>query len=206
MRYRNRGLAIIGPKGAGKTTLAMHLLARGGMLLGSDMGSLRAGRGRLQAFAVPHMCRITPATARDNLQLNRLLHERLATDHLDGPVFFGGKIELYAPGVNAVFERPLHVTALAVDALLFPNFSAGCDRLDLKQIPWNAAWPLLLDRLTNDPPLAEWLPFEEVRNRDALWRGALLDWNSLNLSAVEIEFGDRDTLDWQAIDRLVDEL
>jgi hypothetical protein len=218
--YRGRGLALVGPRGAGKTTLAMHLLARGGRLLGSDMGLVRIDARRLQARAMPHLCRIAPATMAENALLHSALprlHDavdgRPATpgegkaksgspnqNHLAGPVFFGGKYELIPPHVDRIFGRTVHLSSMPLDAVIFPRFRLG-SRSAMCLLDTTEVMRRLQHAILTDPPLADWLPLEQVAVRKHLWSASLAAWEPVRLAGYEWEFGTLGQSDWGLLDR-----
>lgn len=202
LRYRGRGAVIIGPKMAGKTSLAMHFLARGAELLGSDFGEVTiTPRGTLQAKAVPHICRITPETITDNVFLYEALDPRRRDGfaYRDGPVFSHGKYEFFAPGLDHLFRRRVNICSMDVDLLIFPKFSTDTIRQRITPIDAATARARLVHSIAHDRPLADWLPFPDVlsrRGREAPLLDAL---GKAQLRAVQVEFGQEPSLAWEEI-------
>ena len=207
VRYRGFGVAIIGPKMADKTSLAMHFLAHNAQLLGSDFGVVAvAPDGRLQARAVPHICRITPETVTDNAVLSQAIDtSSLANSaYRAGPVFSHGKFEFFAPGLDHVFRRAVNITSMAVDFLIFPKFSRDVIRQRIMPITDQIAKKKLTESIRHDRPLADWLPFPEVQSRkarEAPLLGALVD---VPVSAYQVEFGQEPSLDWTELNTVIE--
>lgn len=207
LRYRGRGAVIIGPKMAGKTSLAMHFLARGAELLGSDFGEITiTPRGTLQAKAVPHICRITPETITDNVFLCEALDPRRRDSfaYRDGPVFSHGKYEFFAPGLDLLFKRPVNITSMNVDLLIFPKFSTDTIRQRITPIDAETARARLVQSIAQDRPLADWLPFPDVLNRQDREDPRLEALGKAKLRAVQVEFGQEPSLAWEEIVALFD--
>ena len=210
VRYRGKGLAIIGPKRAGKTSLAMHFLARGGDLLGSDMAQVQAhDRGRIEAFSIPHMCRITPETVWDNGWLTKALGGagQGADSHIQGPVHAYGKYEMYDPWLDEMLQRPVGTKAMAVDALVFPRFDVATSRQALFPLPAEEGVKRLMASIRHDPPLADWLPFDLQHRRRAearleAWAQGL----GVYPTGLEFRFGREASLVWDESDALIDRL
>ena len=206
--YRDRGLLLMGTRRSGKTTLAMHVVSRGGFLLGSDLALLRDGNGDgLGLRAIPAVCRIAPEAVADNTRLREgMAHVSAGDDYLNGPVFFDEKYELYPPALDAVFGHPVSRAAASADLVVFPRFSVERTRQRVAWLEPETASELIRGRLVADKPLPDWLPFREVLARseiEAEWIDRLVT----GLPPVaEIEFGREETLDWEQIDELVESL
>lgn len=205
VRHRGCGLVMIGPKRAGKTSLAMHFLARGADLLGSDFGEVSVDpQGRLQAFAVPHICRITPETIADNAVLSGAIDisRRDNFVYSVGPVYSHGKFEFFAPGLDDLFQRPVNIRSMPVDLLIFPKFSRDLDRIEITPIPQDIARSRLIESISHDRPLADWLPLPEVVSRKARERDLLTALKDVPVRACQVAFGQEPSLDWTVLDAL----
>jgi hypothetical protein len=206
--YRDRGLLLMGTRKSGKTTLAMHVVSRGGYLLGSDLALLCDGSGDgLALRAIPAVCRIAPETVADNTRLREgMAHVSAGDDYLNGPVFFDEKYELYPPALDAVFGQPVSRAAAGADLVVFPRFSVDRTRQRVAWLELETARELIRERLVADKPLPDWLPFRQVLERseiEAEWIDRLV----AGLPPVaELEFGREETLDWDEIDELVESL
>jgi hypothetical protein len=204
--YRDRGIVMMGSRRSGKTTLAMHLLSRGGSLLGSDLALLWDGTGGGPAIrAIPAVCRIASETIADNRYL-RAAMARVppGDDYLEGPVFFDEKYELYPPALDSVFGHPVNASDARADLIVLPRFSVERARQRITPVPPEPARALVRDRLVNDKPLPDWLPFDEVLRRteiEAGWIDAIV---ARLPPVVELEFGREDSLDWDELDELVE--
>jgi hypothetical protein len=209
LRYRGKGLALLGKRRAGKTSLAMHLLSHGAELLGSDMAQIRfAADGSVTAIAIPHMCRITSETVWDNALLSRTIGSDFDANHdyLSGPLYSHGKYELYEPSLDGVFGRSVCIASMQMDALLFPRFSLETPRQGLVAVAAEAGHTRLLDGIEKDRPLADWLPFEEVLSRagrEASLRERLTI-DSRPIKSYEFSFGRESSLHWDEINRTID--
>ena len=204
-RYRDRGVVMMGFRHSGKTTLAMHLLSRGGGLLGSDLVLLRAGPGGLAAAAIPAVCRIAAETIEDNAYLRASVPSSPhGPDHLRGRVFFDGKHELYPPALDDLFGRPVAVATCAADLIVFPGFSRDRAGQRLRWLPAHEAQVLVRERLVTDKPLPDWLPFAEVHARAGIEARSLDGLVERLPPVAQLEFGREDTLDWGEIDEAVD--
>jgi hypothetical protein len=204
--YRDRGLLLMGERKSGKTTLAMHVVSRGGYLLGSDLALLCDGNGDgLALRAIPAVCRIAPETVADNTRLREgMAHVSTGDDYLNGPVFFDEKYELYPPALDAVFGHPVSRAAASADLVVLPRFGVDHTRQKVAWLEPDAARELIRERLVGDKPLPDWLPFREVLERTEI-EAASIDRFVASLPPVaELEFGREDTLDWDEIDELVE--
>ena len=68
-----RGLALAGIAGAGKSTLALHLLGKGLAFLSNDRVLVRAGSEGVRQAGVPKLPRINPGTAMHQQELHGVL-------------------------------------------------------------------------------------------------------------------------------------
>lgn len=207
VRYRGFGMAIIGPKMAGKTSLAMHFLAHNAQLLGSDFGEVTvAPDGRLQARAVPHICRITPETVTDNVLLSQAIDTSSLPNsaYRAGPVFSLGKFEFFAPGLDHIFGRGVNITSMAVDFLIFPKFSRDVKRQRITPIADQIAKTKLAESIRHDRPLADWLPFPEVQSRKARETSLLEALVDVPVRAYQVEFGQEPSLDWTELNTIIE--
>jgi len=204
--YRNRGIVMMGSRRSGKTTLALHLVSRGGRLLGSDLALLWDANGDGVAIrAVPAVCRIASETIEDNAYLREAMARfPHGDDYLKGPVFFDQKYELYPPALDSVFGHPVNASGARADLIVLPRFSVERERQRITWLAPEAARPLVRERLLEDKPLPDWLPFGEVLRRrelEARWIDGLIE--SLP-PVVQIEFGREGSLDWRELDELVE--
>ena len=210
VRYRGKGVALIGPRRAGKTSLAMHLLSRGGAMLGSDMAQIRAGAGGgIEAVSIPHMCRITRETIWDNRWLAAAIGATCDDndDYLRGPLFSHGKYELYDPSLDRIFQRPAAISAMRLDAILFPHFAVEAPRQEVAAMDPAEGKRRLMASIKTDRPLADWLPFDlsERSRAEAALERTLASAGSA-LQAYEFGFGREGSLDWGAIDGAFDRI
>jgi len=211
LRYRGKGLALLGKRQAGKTSLAMHFLQRGGDLLGSDMAQIRLSPGGgILADAIPHMCRITPETVRDNALLSRSLgsHFDDNRDYLCGPLHSHGKYELYESSLDRVFGREVCIASMTVDALMFPNFAVETETLSIVSAPDEVGKLRLLNSVEKDRPLFDWLPFEEMDARSETEAAArdMLAGGGVRIKSYDVGFGRERSLDWHEIDAVVERI
>ncbi|QDM25249.1 hypothetical protein FNL56_03100 [Tardiphaga sp. vice304] len=210
VRYRGKGVALIGTRRAGKTSLAMHLLQKGGELLGSDMAELRVDAGGdLAAKAIPHMCRITPETVLDNGSLDSRIGP--SDDHnscyLAGPLLSHGKYELYEPSLNQVFGRKVCIASMKVDALLFPHFAVETTRQAILRMPDSMGTERLLNSIENDRPLADWLPFDlSCRKQAEADIRKKFSHDDVNAGSFDFHFGKEKSLSWDEIDEAFDRI
>lgn len=210
LRYRDKGVALVGPRRAGKTSLAMHLVARGAELLGSDMAQIRIGaEGEIEAAAVPHMCRITRETVLDNGLLAAAIGEPVEgkLDYVSGPVFSFGKYEFYDAGLERVFGRPVAVSAMRLDAFLFPHFEVGLARQGVRAASPDEAVRRIVRSVGTDRPLADWLPFDlSERGRGEAELERRLMAGDPPIQAYDFAFGREPSLEWDSIDALFDRM
>jgi hypothetical protein len=208
VRYRGKGVALIGKRRAGKTSLAMHLLGHEADLLGSDMAEIRfSADGSLIAKAIPHMCRITPETVWDNALLASTIGSAYDKnkDYLSAPLFSHGKYELYGPSLDGVFGRKVCITSMKVDALLFPHFSLDTERQAIHPVPNPVGKERLLRSIENDRPLADWLPFDiSCRRQTEISARKILSGDDVPLKCYDFHFGKERTLLWDEIDNAFD--
>lgn len=210
VRYRGKGLALSGPRLAGKTSLAMHLLARGAQLLGSDMAQIRVDAQRaIEAVAIPHMCRITRETVFDNGWLAGAFDPAWDDNdnYLRGPLFSHGKYELYDPSLDRIAGRPVAIQSMRVDAVLFPHFSLEVARQHIAPILSSEVIERLISSIGNDRPLADWLPFD-LSDRDVAEAqlGRSLTAGGAVVSGYDVHFGRDTSFDWDVFDTLIDQI
>lgn len=208
VRYRDKGLALIGPRRAGKTSLAMHLLGRGGALLGSDMAQIRiGGDGRIEAASIPHLTRITRETVWDNAALAGAIGARFDgnTDYLAGPLFAYGKYEMYDPGLELVLKRPVGLAAMPLDGIIFPHFDTGTTRASFTPAASDEGARRLVASIAHDRPLADWLPFDLSARAGAenVFATRILS-GSPRLSAFDFWFGREPSMSGPDLDALID--
>lgn len=210
VRYRGKGVALIGPRMAGKTSLAMHLLSRGGELLGSDMAQIRVGaRGGVEAVSIPHMCRITRETIRDNAWLGAAVNDDWDRndDYMSGPLFSHGKYELYDPSLDLVFRRSVGIPAMVLDAILFPRFEVDAPRHEASPTVRTEGQRRLIRSIMTDRPLADWLPFDLAeRQRGEAELERRLSFGEAAIPAYDFRFGQEGSLEWPEIDALFDRM
>lgn len=107
----------------------MHFLENGSDFVGSNFISLDSS---WLATAVPHMCRIAPSTASGNSALRTIVgNERGPGEHLNGPVLFDSKYELYATALNELFGMNVYARATELKLILFPQFHLEFDGFEL---------------------------------------------------------------------------
>ncbi len=75
VRVNNRGIALAGFSGMGKSTLALHLLSRGADFVSNDRLMVQKVNEGLMMFGVPKLPRINPGTALSNPDLRQILSE-----------------------------------------------------------------------------------------------------------------------------------
>jgi hypothetical protein len=203
--YRDRGIVMMGVRRSGKTTLQMHLLSHGGYMMGCDLTQLWPVGEEVEIRAIPAITRISAETIEDNAFLREsMTRARTGDDYLEGPVFFDEKYELYAPTLDSVFGRPVNVGRHRADLIVLPRFSTDQTRQRVTWLPTEAASGLVRDRLVNDKPLPDWLPFSEVPHRSVIEAGPIDGLMARLPPVAQLEFGREDTLDWSEIDRMVD--
>lgn len=208
VRFRGKGVALIGPRKAGKTSLAMHLLSRGGALLGSDMAQIRPdAQGDIEAASIPHLCRITRETIWDNGLLAVAIGNTgdQNDDYLGGVLFSHGKYELYDPSLDQVFRRPVGISTMKLNAILFPHFAVDTSRHEAAAINGDTGKRRLINSIVTDRPLADWLPFDladRARGEEAL--GRCLNSGDGAIPAYDFRFGRESSLDWGEINALFD--
>lgn len=164
--YAGRGIALMGYRKSGKTTLGMHMLTAGGRMVGSDLALIRPNGEELQMVAVPHMTRIAPPTIADNAALSsRMNFVRSENgDYMSGSVFCDGKEEIYYPVLRRLFGREIGLPASPTSMVVMPQFDPACARPEIRVLRRDEAREVLCDRLVHDPPLPEWLPFHTTED------------------------------------------
>lgn len=210
VRYRGKGVALIGPRRAGKTSLAMHLLSRGGELLGSDMAQIRAGAwGGVEAVSIPHMCRITRETVWDNAWLAAAIGDAYDgnDEYLSGPLFSHGKYELYDPSLDRIFQRSVGLSAMRLNAIIFPHFAVNIPRHEASAAAQDEGGRRLISSIKTDRPLADWLPFDlSGRERGEAELEHRLTSGEAAIPAYDFRFGREASLKWDEIDALFDQI
>lgn len=73
VKYGNKGLALAGFSGMGKSTLALHLMSRGSIFISNDRLLLGKNPKNQRMFGVPKLPRINPGTALNNKELKKVI-------------------------------------------------------------------------------------------------------------------------------------
>lgn len=207
--YAGHGIALIGYRKSGKTTLAMHILAAGGRMVGSDLALIRSEReGHLQMIAVPHMTRIAPPTIEDNPYLSKRIHDvrNGDGDYLAGSVFNDGKEEIYYPVFRRLFAREVGLAESATDLLVMPQFDPECRSSEIARLTEDEARMVVVDRLINDQPLPEWLPFRPFEEMAAQVEASAARFIESLPPLYRIRMGPSHSKPIGAIDRILTEL
>ncbi len=76
IEWNGRGLALAGFSGMGKSTLALHILSRGGNFVSNDRLLIKKNLDGLQMHGVAKLPRINPGTALNNLNLENVMSEK----------------------------------------------------------------------------------------------------------------------------------
>ncbi|MBU2956498.1 HPr kinase/phosphatase C-terminal domain-containing protein [Paracoccus sp. 1_MG-2023] len=117
-----RGLVIIGPSGSGKSSLALELMATGGMLVADDRTDLRCDDGRLIASA--------PDALRGRIEARGI---GILAAHTHGPVEVVWACDLGAPEAARLPQRQsvrwLGVTVSLVSGPWRPHLHAALRQL-----------------------------------------------------------------------------
>ncbi|MBI5179732.1 MAG: HprK-related kinase B [Nitrospinae bacterium] len=71
--YKGRGMALAGMAGAGKSTLALHIMSRGTDFVSNDRLVLRRSGTKLMMYGLPKLPRINPGTALNNPHLKNVI-------------------------------------------------------------------------------------------------------------------------------------
>lgn len=116
----DKGIALAGFSGGGKSTLALHLMARGMHFLSNDRVLVRRGMEYTLQAGVPKLPRINPGTALHNPHLVRILPsqrraelESLAPEALwDLEEKYDVDLESHFPGIG--FARRSEMTGLVI--------------------------------------------------------------------------------------------
>ncbi|MFP4167767.1 MAG: HprK-related kinase B [Desulfonatronovibrionaceae bacterium] len=89
IKYGNKGLALAGFSGKGKSTLALHLMSLGSIFISNDRLLLEKSPETQRMYGVPKLPRINPGTALHNKDLKMVIPEfdrdkfsRLSADEL----------------------------------------------------------------------------------------------------------------------------
>ena len=159
-------IAILGPPGAGKSTLAAAFLARGCELVADDALVLERRGSQLIAVPDPRGVRLRPAAAK------RLFSRDLIADAQTDPA---GKLRITSGPVSTRGPEPIHV----VDAVLLEPARTGSG-IDVEPLPPAAALMAFLEhsfqldiwdrqrwsrRLRDFRALTEAVPLSRVRFR-----------------------------------------
>lgn len=73
IKYGNKGLALAGFSGMGKSTLALHLMSLGNIFISNDRLLLEKKPDNQRMYGVPKLPRINPGTALNNKDLKRVI-------------------------------------------------------------------------------------------------------------------------------------
>ncbi|PIQ98041.1 MAG: HprK-related kinase B [Nitrospinae bacterium CG11_big_fil_rev_8_21_14_0_20_56_8] len=73
LEWKNQGVAFAGFSGMGKSTLALHLLSRGGKFVSNDRLLIKKNSSRIHMLGIPKLPRINPGTALNNPNLDKVI-------------------------------------------------------------------------------------------------------------------------------------
>ncbi len=76
IEWNGRGLALAGFSGMGKSTLALHILSRGGNFVSNDRLLVKKNQNQLKMHGVAKLPRINPGTALNNPNLEKVMSEK----------------------------------------------------------------------------------------------------------------------------------
>ena len=203
--FRGRGLLLMGPRRSGKSTLLMQLMGRGAQLIASDLSFVRRegdGAGRLIAF--PQMLRIARGTIDDNETMRESLSRQVRSgDYLRSPVFNAGKEEFYLPVLERIWGRRAVRRTAPLDTILFPALDLDRRCAAGARLSPDETERRILDSLSNDPPILDWLPFMSEAEFDALARASARDVARCAPAAYELRFGPAHTDPGATVERIV---
>jgi hypothetical protein len=144
---------------------------------------------------------------RDNSLLNQAIGSLFNQneDYVKGPVFFGGKFELYASTLDRVFGHKSQIQSMQVNAVVFPNFRMDALHQKIKFIG-PAGIQRFVNSIKTDRPVPDWLPFPEILGLEQIEQQSICRVEASEVSAFELEFGSSTSLNWNEIDAAIDSL
>jgi hypothetical protein len=143
VEFQGRGMLAIGPKRAGKTTLALHLQRRGAcQAIANDRVFVTPGDDCLTAHGLPTVVKIRPATAHGlpELQVDRPWLERsylysvAELSHARGVWPEDEELTL-TPAQVAARLGSERVASAPIDALMFPAVDPTAHGVTIKRLP-----------------------------------------------------------------------
>ncbi len=164
---QGRAMLAIGPKRAGKTTLALHLQRRGACrAIANDRVFVSLGDDGLTAHGLPTVVKIRPATAHGLPEL------QVARPWVERPYLYSVAELSHARGVwpedEELMLTPAQVAArlgseraagAPIDALMFPTVDPTADAVTVTRLPAEVVSTMIDDNLfgqrTRDPVVFE---------------------------------------------------
>jgi HprK-related kinase B len=133
--WKERGLALAGFSGMGKSTLALHLMSRGAVFVSNDrMIVERVGNGLVMHGVAKHP-RINPGTALSNADLHNILSEKDKDRFLSLPERELWHLEhKYDALVEECFGPDRFVLSGPMDGLVILNWKRGKQPLSVRRI------------------------------------------------------------------------
>ncbi|MBI2170227.1 MAG: hypothetical protein HYU28_12135 [Actinobacteria bacterium] len=205
--YRDRGLLLLGQRAAGKSTLAMRLMAAGASWVGNDLVYVRPAGDGCEMIAFPHMTRLAAGTIRDNDRVLDVLAAVPRTgDYLRSPIFNGGKEEFYFPVLARMWGDDIVCRQTTVDAIVIPSLDP--DRATSEALPLRPtdARARVIESLRNDPPYPDWLPALTEDGFASLVEDVVAPIVECLPPAVELRFGGAASEPVVAIDGVLDRI
>ena len=170
--YQNKGLAFVGRRRSGKSTMLMQLVMDGGAIVGNDLSfiDIRGSSPKLVAF--PHQTRLAQGTIQGDPRLRRLFDQRdfLANDYPDAPVFNEEKFEIYYSAMVRLFGRDPMVRSFELHAIVFPVLDLAVSESTYTRIGRLDAIQRVDTQFRLDPALPDWIPIyddlKEIEGRN----------------------------------------
>lgn len=202
--YRNKGLAFMGRRRSGKSTMLMHLVMDGGAIVGNDLSFIDIGSVSPKLVAFPHQTRLALGTIQGDPELHHLFEQgQFVTDNYPcAPVFNEGKFEIYYNAMVQLFGHDPMIRRFEFHAIVFPVLDLSLDESTYIVVDKMDAKQRVEMQLRLDPALPDWIPIY----RD------LEEFESRNISrfvenlppTYELRFGGKATRPLDSVQEIVD--
>ncbi len=150
---KNKGIAITGFSGKGKSTLALHLMSQGAQFVSNDRLMVQRLENRLMMYGIPKLPRINPGTIIHNVDLRHMIsaprYQQLQNMEYED---LWAIEEKYDVNINEIFGQDRFVLATPLKVMIVLNWTKEKNKFECKKIDLRKR-PDLLAVIRKDPGL-----------------------------------------------------